>query len=246
MYQAAVDEGPPTSSSAISAASLTVIEDIEGEHFNESDCETLPELGGWGSNETVNDLQYGTISLQDENVEKVRNAPRPKTKKEVRAFLGLVGYYKEFVPNFAAISAPLSDLVRKGQPNTVNWSDSQEKAYNALKFAVTSKPVLQLPDIDKRFILRTDASGRGLGAALMQESDGMLSPVSYASKKLIDREQKYSLRKHNYKLPYRERRVSSGAIGRAVDRYVRGPGFDPQSGLNFICSPVPTQHLMGS
>ncbi|GFR58705.1 hypothetical protein ElyMa_001774300 [Elysia marginata] len=40
--------------------------------------------------------------------------------------------------------------------------------------------------------------------------------------------------------------VSSGAIGRAVDRYLRGPEFDPQSGLNFICSPVPTQHLMGS
>ncbi|GFR61334.1 Pol polyprotein [Elysia marginata] len=95
------------------------------------------------------------ISLQDENVEKIRNAPRPKTKKEVRAFLRLVGYYKEFVPDFAAISAPLSYLVRKGQPNTVNWADSQEKAYNSLKFAVTSKPVLQLPDINKRFILRT-------------------------------------------------------------------------------------------
>ncbi|GFS12946.1 Pol polyprotein [Elysia marginata] len=330
IHQAAVDEGPPTCSFTISAASLTVIEDIEGEHFNDSDCETLPELGGWGSNETVNDLQYGdqltpdqrrqleeivssyssiftdrtgtvsteerrieltsstpvrqrsypvpytmrqtlrdelkkmenleiirkssspyfspvivvkkkdgsnqtweahvetlaelfrrlreanftvrpvkcvlgsstidflghrlgqgTISLQDENVEKVRNVPRPKTKKDVRAFLGLVGYYKEFVPNFAAISAPLSDLVRKGQPKTVNWTDSQEKAYNSLKFAVTSKPVLQLPNINKRFILRTAASGRGLGAALMQESDGMLFPVAYASKKLTYREQKY-------------------------------------------------------
>ncbi|GFS16439.1 zinc finger protein [Elysia marginata] len=59
IHQAAVDEGLPTRSSAISAASLTVIEDIEGEHFNDSDCKTLPELGGWGSNETVIDLQYG-------------------------------------------------------------------------------------------------------------------------------------------------------------------------------------------
>ncbi|GFS10461.1 Pol polyprotein [Elysia marginata] len=92
------------------------------------------------------------------------------------------------IPSFAAIYAPLSDLVCKGQPNTVNWGDSQEKVYNSLKFAVTSKPVLQLPDIDKRFILRTDASGRGLGAALMQESDGMLFPIAYASKKLTDRE----------------------------------------------------------
>ncbi|GFO17740.1 Zinc finger protein [Plakobranchus ocellatus] len=105
-------------------------------------------------------LGRGAIGLQDENVEKVRNAPRPKTKREVRAFLGLVGYYKEFVPNFAAVSVPLSDLVRKGQPNIVNWGDSQERAYNSLKVAVTSKPVLLLPDVNKKFILRTDASDR--------------------------------------------------------------------------------------
>ncbi|GFR57923.1 zinc finger protein [Elysia marginata] len=66
IHQATVDEGPPTSSSAISAVTLTVIEDIEGEHFNDSDCETLPELGGWGSNETVNDLQYGDQLTQDQ------------------------------------------------------------------------------------------------------------------------------------------------------------------------------------
>ncbi|GFO19359.1 thioredoxin [Plakobranchus ocellatus] len=80
-------------------------------------------------------LGRGAIGLQDENVEKVRNAPRPKTKRDVRAFLGLVGYYKEFVPNFAAVSAPLSDLVRKGQPNIGNWGDSRERAYNSFSLA---------------------------------------------------------------------------------------------------------------
>ncbi|GFO12304.1 hypothetical protein PoB_003880900 [Plakobranchus ocellatus] len=54
--QATTDERPPTSSSAIPAASVTVIEDFEGEHFNDSDCEALPELGGWGSKESVSDL----------------------------------------------------------------------------------------------------------------------------------------------------------------------------------------------
>ncbi|GFO04003.1 Zinc finger protein [Plakobranchus ocellatus] len=57
--QATTDEGPSTSSSAIPAASVTVIEDLEGEHFNDSDCEALPELGGWDSEETVNDHKYG-------------------------------------------------------------------------------------------------------------------------------------------------------------------------------------------
>ncbi|GFO25446.1 Zinc finger protein [Plakobranchus ocellatus] len=133
-------------------------------------------------------LGRGAIGLQDEHFGKVRNAPRPKTKREVKAFSGLVGYYKEFVPNFAAVSAPLSDLVRKGQPNVVNWGDSQERAYNSLKVAVTSKPVLQLPDV-----LRTDASDRGLGAALMQDKKGTIFPVAYASKKFTDRERQYSV-----------------------------------------------------
>ncbi|GFO45342.1 reverse transcriptase [Plakobranchus ocellatus] len=373
--QATTEERPPTSSLAIPAASVTVIEDLEGEHFNDSECEVLPELGGWDSKETVNDLKFGdeltldqrrqleeeeffpyaspvvvvkkkdgknrvcidyrrlnkltifdpqpmtppadifqgmekdqyfskidlsegywqipvrkedipktaivtmdchyeflrmpfgminsgatltravkkllcgmdnvvdyiddllihtetweahvktlselfkrlqeanftvrsvkcllgsrtvnflghslgrgAIGLQDENVEKVRNAPKPKKKREVRAFLGLVGYYKEFVPNFAAVSAPLSDLVSKGQPNIVNWGDSQERAYNSLNVAVMSKPVLQLPDVNKKFVLRTDACNRGLGAALMQENEGTLFPVAYASKKLTDME----------------------------------------------------------
>ncbi|GFO09025.1 transposon ty3-i Gag-Pol polyprotein [Plakobranchus ocellatus] len=92
--------------------------------------------------------------------------PQPMTPP-ADIFQGLVGYYKEFVPNFAAVSAPLSDLVRKGQSNIMNWGDSQERAYNSLKVAVTSKPVLQLPDVNKKFVLRTDASDRGLGAALM-------------------------------------------------------------------------------
>ncbi|GFO26427.1 Zinc finger protein [Plakobranchus ocellatus] len=56
--QETTEEMPPTSSLAIPAASVTVIEDLEGEHFNDSDCEALPELGGWGSEETVNDLKY--------------------------------------------------------------------------------------------------------------------------------------------------------------------------------------------
>ncbi|GFO33610.1 Pol polyprotein [Plakobranchus ocellatus] len=117
----------------------------------------------------------------------------PRQRERLGRFLGLVGYYKEFVLNFAAVSAPLLDLVRKGQPNIMNWGDSQERAYNSLKVAVTSKPVLQLPDVNKKFVLRTDASDRGLGAALMQENEGTLFLVAYASKKLTDRERKYSV-----------------------------------------------------
>ncbi|GFN98796.1 Zinc finger protein [Plakobranchus ocellatus] len=92
-----------------------------------------------------------------------------------------------------AVKKLLCEMDNVGQPNIVNWGDSQERAYNSLKVAVTSKPVLQLPDVDKRFVLRTDASDRGLGAALMQENKDTLFLVANASKKLTDSERKYSV-----------------------------------------------------
>ena len=92
----------------------------------------------------------------------MKDAPRPTTKKEIRSFLGLDGYYQPFIPNFAAIAASLSDLTRKGQPNKVVWGEPRERAYAVLKKAVISKPILMLPDVNKEFILRTDASDIGL------------------------------------------------------------------------------------
>ena len=74
-------------------------------------------------------VKQGMIGLHWDNVEKIKDAPRPSTKKQVRSFMGLAGYYRDFIPNFAAIAAPLSDLTRKGQPNIVEWGEAQEKAY---------------------------------------------------------------------------------------------------------------------
>ena len=78
-------------------------------------------------------LQHGLIGLHEDNVAKIRNAPRPTIKKQVRSFLGLAGYYRDFIPNFAAVAVPLSDLTRKGQPSKVEWDHAQEKAYQAIK-----------------------------------------------------------------------------------------------------------------
>ena len=84
----------------------------------------------------------GKIMPLHDNVAKIRNAPRPVTKKEVRSFLGLTGYYREYIPHYSAIAVPLSDLTKKKQPNKIQWGDAQEKAYNALKSMITNSPVL--------------------------------------------------------------------------------------------------------
>ena len=91
-------------------------------------------------------LEQGMIGLHQDNVEKIKDAPSPRAKKQVRSFMGLAGYYGDFIPNFVAITAPLSDLTRKGKPNKVEWGEAQEKASQTIKSYLTSEPILHLPD----------------------------------------------------------------------------------------------------
>ena len=133
------------------------------------------------------------ITPSRDNLEKVRNTPRPTTKKQVRSFLGLVGYYRDHIPAFAKISAPLTDLLKKGKAEHIQWSEAQERAYSLLKEYLLQEPVLKLPDLSKPFVLRTDASGVGVAAVLLQENDGKLYPVGYASKKLNLTEARYPI-----------------------------------------------------
>ena len=112
--------------------------------------------------------------------------------------MGLAGYYRDFIPNFAAITVPLSDLTRKGQPNKVDCGEAQEKAYQTMKSYLTSEPILRLTDPAKTYFLRTDASNTGIGAVLMQKHDEKLFPVCYASKKWTSAERNYSTIEKEY------------------------------------------------
>ena len=132
------------------------------------------------------------ITPSRDNLEKIRNTPRPTTKKQVRSFLGLVGYYRDHITAFAEISAPLTDLLKKGKAEHIQCSKAQERAYS-LKEYLLQEPVLKLPDLSKPFVLRTDASGVGVEAVLLQENDIKLYPVGYASKKLNLTEARYPI-----------------------------------------------------
>ena len=138
------------------------------------------------------DIGFDWIKPNHDNLSKIEDARHPTTKKEVRSFFGLLNYYRDFIPSFATIAAPLSDLTKKGMPNRVSWGEVQEKAFVTLQKALLSRPILKLPDYSKPFVLETDASNVGVGASLMQKYEDKLHPIAFASKKLTAAERKYS------------------------------------------------------
>ncbi|KAI2645131.1 Retrovirus-related Pol polyprotein from transposon 17.6 [Labeo rohita] len=134
----------------------------------------------------------GLIQPQEKKVEAIRKASQPLTKTQVRAFLGLAGYYRCFIPNFSSLAAPLTDLTRKGQPEKIHWTSAAEEAFVQLKVALTSSPVLRAPDFSCPFLLQTDASDTGLGAVLSQIQEDEEHPVLYISRNLSPAERNYA------------------------------------------------------
>ena len=135
----------------------------------------------------------GEIKPEGDKMQRIKETVRPTTKKQVRSFLGLVGYYRRFVPNFSAIAAPLSDLTKGGKPGPIQWNDSCERAFQTLKERLCSEPICCLPDCNKPFVLQTDASDIGIGAVLCQDQGQGLQIVACASKKLTGAEKNYSV-----------------------------------------------------
>lgn len=138
-----------------------------------------------------------TVRPQEDKIRAIKDAPRPRTKRQMKSFLGLAGFYRRFIPNFSSIASPLTDLTKKDRTNSItNWQDQHEKAFQTLKNRLTSSPILRLPMFQdgKPFTLRTDASDIGIGAVLLQEFEGEgRLPIAYASKKLLPREKNYSV-----------------------------------------------------
>jgi hypothetical protein len=135
----------------------------------------------------------GTVRPDPAKVEAVLGFQRPLVKKNVRSFLGLIGYYRKFVPNFADVASVLTDLTKKGRPEKVIWTKECESAFLLLKKLVAKSPVLTVADPAKPYIAQTDASDIGLGAVLSQTQNDEEHPVAFASRKLSDPERKYSV-----------------------------------------------------
>ena len=134
----------------------------------------------------------GQLTTQMDKVERVRHAEIPSNKTQVRSLLGLVGYYRKFVDNFSSLTALLSDLTKNGKPDTVQWNKDLQVRFDEIKSPLCNAPVVKLPDFDKQFVLRTDASDTGLGAVLLQKHGETMFPIGYASKKLTGAPKSYA------------------------------------------------------
>ena len=135
----------------------------------------------------------GKVRPDPSKVEAVVNYQRPTTKKDIKSFLGLIGYYRKFLANFSDAAASLVELTKKGRPDKILWTTECEEAFCRLKQLIVHAPVLCVVDPSKAYILQTDASDLGLGAVLSQIQDGEEHPIAFASCKLSPAEKKYSV-----------------------------------------------------
>ena len=130
----------------------------------------------------------GEVKPTEDKISAIREIPVPTTKRKVRSLIGFLNFYRRFIPHFTEIASPLTDLTVKAAPNKVVWTDEHQQAFDRLKMAVTSYPVLRNPDLSQTFTIQTDSSDRGIGGVLLQEIDGKKLPIMFISKKLLARE----------------------------------------------------------
>lgn len=127
-------------------------------------------------------------------VEAIQNFPRPTTIKQLRQFLGMLNFYRRFIPGAAEAQSPLNDLLRgKAKGKTpVQWSEQATEAFEQLKHKLSQAALLAHPRTDAQLALFSDASGNAAGASLQQRSGNAWEPLGYFSRKLSQAEQKYS------------------------------------------------------
>ena len=150
------------------------------------------QLGLTETNYLGHTIGRGCVKPQKKKLERIHDWPQPRTKKQVKSFLGLIAYYQKFIHNFSSIAAPLYEMTSKNLPNQLKWSEEAEQAFQRLKEALCTEPVLRAPDFNRPFLLHTDASGTGLGAVLAQDFGGEEHPIMYASRKLLKHERNYA------------------------------------------------------
>lgn len=117
------------------------------------------------------------VAVEPAKIKVVMDWPIPSSSRGVRGFLGLAGYYRKFIRGFGELAAPLTRLLTK---EIFLWTQEASAAFVQLKHALTSPPVLRLPDFTQPFVIESDANNKGIGAILTQQNQ----PVVFFSEAL--------------------------------------------------------------
>jgi hypothetical protein len=133
------------------------------------------------------------VEVDDEKIASVRHALPPTNKTGLRRFLGMTGFYRKFIPAYAKIAAPLSKYLKGDRDDHFELDNEAINAHEFLKLAVTTAPVLALPNKDGAYVLETDASASQLGVQLLQaQLDGSYRPLGFWSRNCNPAEFNYS------------------------------------------------------
>jgi hypothetical protein len=156
---------------------------IDKSHFN------INELTFLGFN-----ISKNGILPSKKKTAAIRDWPVPSNVQQVRQFLGLAQHYRRFIPGFATIASPLTDLTSGTGYKTraINWTPQCNDAFNLLKHKLCSAPVLSTPDMHKPFRIECDSSDFAAGAVLLQQDDNNIwKPLAYESKRYSKEERSY-------------------------------------------------------
>ena len=126
-----------------------------------------------------------------EKISVIQKWARPQSKKEISSFLGLVGFYRKMIPQFAELAVPLTEMMRKS--TKFQWTDGAETSFAKLKTALSTMTTLAKPRFDRPWMVAVDASATCIGAVLQQGDEfGQLHPIQFLSRKLSKPEKNYS------------------------------------------------------
>src|SRR5882672_4903000 len=142
-------------------------------------------------------LSEGHVEMDPVKVAGVRDWPTPRNVTKVQSFIGFINFYQQFIQDFSHVAKPLHQLTKKGE--VWKWAGDEWKAFEELKWLITSTPILVQPNKDAQFWLETDTSGYATGAVLSQLcEDDKWHPVGFMSKSLSSAKRKYE--SHNKEL----------------------------------------------
>ena len=136
-------------------------------------------------------IGHGQIKMDPAKILAIQNWPTPKTVKQVQSFLGFANFYRRFIKNFSKIALPLTTLTKKD--TTWHWTTDQQNAFDILITALTSEPILALPQPKGQFRVEANSSNYAVGAVLSQKHQDKWHPIAYFSKSLNQTQRNYEI-----------------------------------------------------